>query len=235
MVCPTVNDELMSLKLDGLLDAEDERHLDAHITGCPDCARLWRAMHEADSLLWTSAREAIPLPTNFQAKVMSLVAATPVSRPQLEMLPEAAPAVAMPEGTSVSVIPSLTRWLDEEAPAYHLDTLQEWHARIASYMRGMAAVGLSVAAAVGLLLALVLSEIIQVSGPMSDLVKMLRTFFQATQTWVASLFEGFGPATVTVAGLVLGLLALAGWQLVSSYHRTAAEQRGNTGYLEALT
>ncbi|MBF6614800.1 MAG: zf-HC2 domain-containing protein [Chloroflexi bacterium] len=223
----------MSLKLDGLLDAEDERHLDAHITRCHDCAQLWAAMQEADSLLWTSAREAVPLPVNFQANVMSLVAATPVLRPQMEALPEATPAVALPEGASV--IPSLTRWLDEEAPAYHLDTLQEWHARIASYVRGMAVVGLSVAAAVGLLLAFVLSDVIQVSGPMSDLVKMLRTFFQATQTWVASLFEGFGPATVTVVGLVLGLLALAGWQLVSNYHRAASEQRANTGYLEALT
>lgn len=233
MVCPTVNDELMSLKLDGLLDAEDERHLEAHITGCPDCAQLWTAMQQADSLLRVSAREPVSLPANFQASVMSLVAATPVLRPQLETLPDLATAPALPQGASV--IPSLTRWLDEEAPAYHLDTLQEWQARIASYVRGMAVVGLAVAGAVGLFLALVLSDIIQVGGPASDMVKMLRTFFQATQTWVASLFEGFGPATVTVTGLVLGLLALAGWQLVSSYHRAASEQRGNTGYLEALT
>jgi len=32
----------------------------------------------------------------------------------------------------------------------------------------------------------------------------------------------------------VGVLALVGWQVVSSYHRVALETRGNTGVLEAL-
>ena len=122
----------------------------------------------------------------------------------------------------------------EHAPTASLALYAEWQSRVASYVRGIAAVGLALAGTVGLLLALVLSGTIQVSGPAADVVGTVRTFFDAVNTWVASLFANVGPGLVAVSAIMVGVLALVGWQVVSSYHRAALENRGNTGVLEAL-
>jgi hypothetical protein len=97
----------------------------------------------------------------------------------------------------------------------------------------MAAVGLSIAGTAGLLLALIVSGSLEVGGPFAGTVEVTRTFFAALGTWVRSIFVGLGPGALTTGALVLGLLVLVGWQVVSGYQRTAVEQRGNTGYLEA--
>jgi hypothetical protein len=98
----------------------------------------------------------------------------------------------------------------------------------------MAAVGLSIAGTVGLLLTLLLSGTIKVSGPAGEFVGTLRTFFDALGTWVRSLFVGFGPGLAVVGLLMTGILLMVGWQVVSGYHRTALENRPSTGVLEAV-
>jgi hypothetical protein len=85
-----------------------------------------------------------------------------------------------------------------------------------------------------LLLALVLSGTIKVSGPAADAIGTVRTFFDAIDTWVRSLFVNFGPGLVGVSAFMVGVLLLVGWQVVSSYHHSALENRGSTGVLEAL-
>jgi hypothetical protein len=129
-------------------------------------------------------------------------------------------------------VPAPTRRLGE-SPTGYLAGYAEWQRRIGSYVRGMAAVGLSIAGTVGLLLALVLSGTIKLSGPAGDAVDTMRTFFQAAETWVRSLFVGFGPGLLAVASVMIGILLLVGWQVISGYYHSALENRGNTGVLEA--
>src|SRR5437879_600648 len=105
MGCQTIYDEMMSLQLDGLLDAEDEHRLLTHVASCGVCAPFWDAMKEADVLLATSSREPAPLSSNFAFKVMERVSQTTVVRPQIELEPERAvgpiPVIGMPRPTSV--------------------------------------------------------------------------------------------------------------------------------------
>ncbi|MDQ3928270.1 MAG: zf-HC2 domain-containing protein [Chloroflexota bacterium] len=234
MTCSIIYEEMMSLKLDGLLGSDDERYLHAHLVECPGCGPIWTAMQEADAMLWSSAAQPVALPAAFHERVMAQVAMLPVVRPQWEPDTTFAPPVAVP--VTASVLPPLTRQLTGELPAYALDALNEWQRRIARYVQGMIAVGLSVAGAAGLLLVLLLSGAMKVEGPMSSFVESTRTFFSAVDTWVRSVFFEVGPGAITVAALVASLLALAGWQVVAGYHhRSTFEQRGNTGYLEAVS
>ena len=62
-------------------------------------------------------------------------------------------------------VPAATRRLGE-SPTGYLAGYAEWQHRIGSYVRGMAAVGLSIAGTVGLLLALMLSRIRFLSEPL---------------------------------------------------------------------
>ena len=64
--------EWMSLRLDNLLDQEEQRALDAHLATCPDCRKTWAAMQRISAML-TSAPEAIPAP-DFTARVMGKIA-----------------------------------------------------------------------------------------------------------------------------------------------------------------
>ena len=41
MACQPIYEDLMSLHLDGLLDAEAERELLAHIGGCAECTSVF--------------------------------------------------------------------------------------------------------------------------------------------------------------------------------------------------
>jgi hypothetical protein len=130
-----------------------------------------------------------------------------------------------------SVVPSPTRRLDESLGTIYLP--REWQGRLAAYARGIAAVALSLAGTAGLLLVLLLTGVLQVEGPSATLVEALRTFFSAAETWVRALFASSAAGLLTVGALVLALLALVGWQVVASYQRLAAQQRGKTAYLEA--
>jgi anti-sigma factor RsiW len=220
MECNREYDELMSLKLDGLLDPKGEEALQSHVASCSACAQLWAAMRQADSLLCASALAPLPVPATFRAEVMVRIAAIPQSSERSE--------VRNPQ----SVVPSPTRRLDESVAGIPY-LPREWQGRLAAYARGIAAVALSLAGTAGLLLALLVTGVLQVEGPTATLVEALRTIFSAAETWVRSLFASSAAGLLTVGALVLALLALVGWQVVASYQRLAAQQRGKTAYLEA--
>ena len=226
MQCSNEYDELMSLKLDGLIKSDDERRLDEHLQSCTDCSILWTAMKRADSILTASALQPVPVPSDFHVKVMVRIAASPVAVPELDPLFQPGIGVV----TGMQIVPAATRRL-AELPTGALAGYGEWQRRIASYVRGMAAISLSIAGTVGLLLALVLSGTIKLSGPAADAVGTVRTFFQALDTWVRSLFVNFGPGLVAVGVLLAGILVMVGWQVVTGYHRATVENRGNTGLL----
>ncbi len=233
MPCETEYDELMSLKLDGLLDVNGEYRLNEHLQTCADCTLLMSAMRQASDMLWASALEPLPVPATLHTKVMMQIA---VSAPAtvLQLDPFFQPGIGMVANAGVVILPmGATRRL-HETPTMHLAGYSEWQSRMALYLRGLAAVGLSIAGTIGLLLALALSGAIKFSGPVADAVGTLRTFFQAIDSWVRSVFVNFGPGLIVVGASLVGILLLAGWQVVSSYHRSALENRGNTGVLEAL-
>jgi Putative zinc-finger len=234
MPCPIEIDELMSLKLDGLIDEQGDLRLDKHLNTCAECNLLWAAMKHADDFLRVSASEPLPVPSGFQMKVMAQIAVIEAEKsPALESGPLFQPAIGLATNIGTMPLATATRRL-ERLPTGSLALYNEWQHRVASYVRGIAAVGISLAGTVGLLLALVLSGTIKVSGPAADVVGTVRTFFDAVDTWAGSLFLNFGPGIVAVSLVIAGVLSLLGWQVVSSYHRSALENRGNTGVLEAL-
>jgi len=227
-------DNLMSLKLDGLLDAEKDRAFEGHVIDCPHCAPLWEAMLDADDMLRGWVSEPLPVPANFHVKVMAQVAVSPVVRQEL------APAFAPVMAQVPHAVQQPTRPLSMTGPLRGLTgpltmRLVELQGRVAPYVRWVAAGVLAFASMVGLLMALVVSGVVTFDGQLAGVTTAFRNFFQATDTWVRSLFVGIGPGLFVVAGLVLGLLALAGWQVISAYQRSVMEQRrGTTGYLEML-
>ena len=75
--------DLMSLRLDGLLEASKSYELEDHLKTCADCRVTWGDMREADGLLRLNAQKPLVPPPDFLAKVMVKVAATPVARPAL--------------------------------------------------------------------------------------------------------------------------------------------------------
>src|SRR5436309_15977614 len=87
----------------------------------------------------------------------------------------------------------------------------------------MAAVGLASAGTAVAMVSPVLTGALPVSAPMVPVVEAARTFLAAGATWAGSIVESIGANTVLGVGIVLGLLALAGWQLVSNYHQSAAD------------
>jgi anti-sigma factor RsiW len=231
MACRTIYVEIMSLQLDGLLDAEDERQLLAHIGACAECTALWGPMNEAHAMLIASARQPSEAPQGFSLRVMARIAATPVVRPQFDI--QAGPAYVVPAG--LSVLPrAMTAAIDHDSMPVHIpDYVHEWQHRIATYVRGMAAVGMALAATAAVLVTLVLTGALPVSAPVAPAVEMARTLLAAGGTWISSLVQGIGANTLLGGGLVLGLLGLAGWQLVSNYHQAAADFHTDNAVLEA--
>ncbi len=75
--------DLMSLRLDGLLDQRTQAELEQHIKTCARCLSDWTALQEADNLLRAGARRVVTPPPDFLAQVMIRVAQTPVARPAL--------------------------------------------------------------------------------------------------------------------------------------------------------
>lgn len=69
--------ELMSLKLDHQLTAEQASKLDQLMQDCPDCQRLWAALGESEQLLQAERTVQVgpPDPDAFTAAVMRKVAA----------------------------------------------------------------------------------------------------------------------------------------------------------------
>jgi hypothetical protein len=231
MTCKGNYDEVMSLKLDGLLDANKERELDEHVAICNHCGPLWAAMKRADTLLWSSVAEPAPVPVDFQAKVMLRVAATTAAQPQRSPAPQAHVPASMPMAASM---PSLTRPLGP-LPINLASPTHALRSQLGAYARGLSAVALTLLGTIGLFLALVVSGTLKLGGPLHDAGEVVRTSFVAAETWVRSLFVGVGVETLGVSGLVMGLLVLVGWQVVASHYRLASSQHGKTAYLEALS
>lgn len=227
-------DNLMSLKLDGMLDAEKDRAFEGHVVDCPHCAPLWEAMLDADDMLRGWVSEPLPVPASFHVKVMAQVAVSPITHQEL------VPAFAVAVPQVANGVQQPTRPLSMTGPLHGLTgpltmRLVELQGRVAPYVRWIAAGVLAFASMVGLLMALIVSGALTFDGQMAGVTSAFRNFFQATDTWVRSLFVGIGPGLFVVAGLVLGLLALAGWQVFAAYQRSVTEQRrGNTGYLEMM-
>ena len=231
MPCNGMYDELMSLKLDGLLAESEARRLDEHISVCEECAGLWAMMKEADALLWASALEPAPVPANLHARVMErIAAATPVVATPMPHVPQPQPLPARP--APATSVPG-PRSADTSVLPMPVDPIQELQGRLAAYMRGIAVAGLSALGGVLLLLALILSGVVELGGSLAAPVAVLRTLFEATGTWLRSILVGLGPEMITAAGLVLGLLALIGWQVTAAYYRAVGEQ-ADTGYAEAV-
>jgi anti-sigma factor RsiW len=64
--------EWMSLKLDNLLDGEEQSALEAHLAACSDCQQNWAAMQRVSAML-TNAPQVLPAP-DFTARVMGKIA-----------------------------------------------------------------------------------------------------------------------------------------------------------------
>lgn len=209
-------DEMMSLHLDGLLGPEDERLLLAHVKACKHCEPIWSALWTAHTLLIESASEPVALPGDFTVKVMNRVAAVAVTRPDFEM----AAAVGQPAPVLPSILPP--QFGGPDNPFYLPElSLHDWQARVATYVRGVATVALSVAATVGILLALLVSGSLQPDASLAPIVDTLRTFFGSLDTWASSLMGGIGTQALVIGGTIMGLMALAGWQIVANYHSAA--------------
>lgn len=225
MTCKTIYEEMMSLKLDGLLEADEARQLEAHVDQCAECSPVWAALQEADSLLCASAGAPAPVPATLHMRVMSQVAITPVFRPQ--MTPVAAPTAPLP-AQATKPLGSIFA----DVPTGYTTALRR---RIGTYLTGVAATGLLLVGTLGLALVLVLSGVISLGEPFAPTVQVLRTFFNTAGVWVRSLVVGIGPEVVAGTALVSSLLLLVGWQVVTSYQRSALERPGQTAYLEALS
>ena len=222
MACELIYVEMMSLQLDGMLAAEDERRLLDHVAECSICSPFWGAMREADSLMVASARQPLHVPANFTLRVMDRIAATPVVRPVL--VHEEAPVPRVAQG--VSVLPALTNAVGDYEPLAPIqlpDYLQEWQRRVAAYVRGMTAVGLTLTLGVGLVLAMLVTGSLQVGGPIAPIVQGIRTFVGAAWAWVRSLAANVSTDLVVAGGFVFALLAFAAWQIVSNYQRSTSQ------------
>jgi anti-sigma factor RsiW len=157
-------DNLMSLKLDGLLDAEKERVFDSHVARCPQCAPRWEAMVETDKMLWGWVSEPLPVPANFHVKVMARVATSPITHMQV------APAyagIAVPQPTRPLPILPNTGPLTGGLTGPLTMRLTELQGRIAPYVRWIAAGVLAVASMAGLIMALVVSGVLTFEGEMA--------------------------------------------------------------------
>jgi predicted anti-sigma-YlaC factor YlaD len=68
----------MSLKLDGLLNQEQERALQAHLTTCAACRAEWEALQFISRLL--EGQPMVPAPAGFVARVQNRLVAERVAR-----------------------------------------------------------------------------------------------------------------------------------------------------------
>lgn len=227
IACGSPYDEMMSLKLDGLLSIEDEQELQTHVRSCTGCGLLWAAMQDADSLFHATASAPIAVPTTFPAAVMLKIAETPLYRPQFG----GATYIELAASVHGVVVPAAAA---HPSALGSVESLQEWQRRLSHYLRGLAAAGLAVAGTASLMIALMLAGVIKLDGPFAGGVAMLRTFFGATSTWLTAIFVGVGTGAVAAGGLIMGVLALVAWQMVATYHRNIAIEHGNSALTEAL-
>jgi hypothetical protein len=235
MACQTIYAEMMSLHLDGQLDDEAESRLLTHVVACGKCAPFWDALMEADTLFLASALEPVPVPQRFSLKVMARIAVTPATRQQLEIA--GTPEMAYQMTQMVPALPILAHapgGYEPFLPVHLPDALQQVQKRASGYLRGAVAAWLTATLTIGLLLALVVSGVIQVGGPFAPFVEGTRTFLSAAYTWARTLVTTVGVETVLGGAFLFGLLAFAGWQIVSGYQRAISRQMRETARVESV-
>jgi hypothetical protein len=235
--------ELMSLRLDGLLEPPDVTDLEKHLQTCPTCTAQWAALREADSLLRVGARRPVQSPPDFAVRVMTRVAATPVVRPQLwerERLQieggRRTVKLNSPAGITGHLVPVPMGVAAAAPPRTGLaGFLQHFHplrnARMGVYLGGISLAGvLSV-------LLLVLTSVLGSSGLTVDSSPVGGMLWQAgnptaLQTWatavwglVTTMLSQIDPWMTALATLIVGGLTAAWWRIVAAFARWA----GNRG------
>jgi anti-sigma factor RsiW len=229
--------ELMSRRLDGLLEPPDAARLDDHLAGCATCRAQWAALREADGLLRSSARRPIAPPTDFAAHVMSRVAATPVVRPQFWER-DAQGVRGGRRTVDLSRTPTITGHLvplpaTGAAPSGVGGFLQHFrplrHAGVGVYLGG-----LSLAGALSMLLLVVLGTLwsggIPAPGAVTNALSGGGTV-DAAGTWLSagwavlnSLLAQIDPWMAGAATLLVAGLGAAWWRIVAALARRARRE-----------
>jgi anti-sigma factor RsiW len=234
--------ELMSLRLDGLLEPPDVTKLETHLQTCPACTAQWVALREADSLLRVGARRPMQPPPDFAARVLIRVAATPVVRPQLwerERLQieggRRTVKLNSPAGITGHLVPVPMGVAATAPPRTGLaGFLQHFHPlrnpRMSVYLGGISLAGvLSV-------LLLVLTSVLGSSGltdPHSPLVSnvgqwandpVIQTWATAVWGLVTTILSQIDPWLTALATLIVGGLAAVWWRIVAAFARRAGNR-----------
>jgi len=235
--------ELMSLRLDGLLEPPDVTNLEKHLQTCPACTVQWAALREADSLLRVGARRPVQPPPDFAARVMTRVAATPVVRPQLwererQQIQGGRRTVKLNSATGITGHLVPVPMGVAAAPPPHTGLagfLQQFHplrnARMGVYLGGVGLAGvLSV-------LLLLLTSLLGNGSLVVDPGFTVNTFWPVSHsttilTWVnavwglvTTMLSQIDPWMTALATLIVGGLTAAWWRIVAAFARRA----GNRG------
>ncbi len=233
--------ELMSLRLDGLLDDVAAARFDAHLAGCTDCRARWTALREADRLLCQSARRPVTPPSDFTAKVMSRVAVTPAVRPSLWDRERTAvqggrPTVKLHTTGPISgrSVP-LSGAAAMTQPRGGLPGLWEQFRALYSRRMGLYLGGLSLAGALSLVV-LLLSALLWTVGnlPLPAGVQSalhftghgesVRTSLVATWTVLAGLVTSIDPWVAGAATAAVSALGALWWRIVAVFARRAQRE-----------
>jgi putative zinc finger protein len=234
--------ELMSLRLDGLLEPPDVTDLEKHLQICPACTAQWAALREADSLLRVGARRPVQPPPDFAARVMTRVAATPVVRPQLwererQQIQGGRRTVKLnsPTGITGHLVPVPMGVAAAAPPRTGLASLLQHFHPLRSARMGVYLGGISLAGVLSVLL-LVLTSVLSSSGLVIDALPVGTVLSQAgnptaLQTWglavwglVTTVLGQIDPWMITLATLVVGGLAAVWWRIVAAFARRAGNR-----------
>lgn len=234
--------DLMSLRLDGLLEPSTQADLDQHIKTCARCLSEWTGLQEADTLLRMSARRPLAPPADFLTKVMVRVAQTPVERPILwDRIRVEGGRRTLPMGTTGRAV---TAPLRGSAPLGILTAPQPsgWRGVLAALQNRVVQAylgGAGVAVAFALLTLAVLTSFVASTGiptlPVVDLVPGVAPALDVGQTGLTALWH---VSTVWLAQLDLGLASLVGVVLAACAALWAGlvrryVRRGANGRIEA--
>ncbi len=236
--------ELMSLRLDGLLDLPATARLDTHLAGCAECRTRWVALREADSLLRQAARRPVTPPVDFAAKVMSRVAVTPAVRPSLwerervavQAVQGGRPTVKLHptgpiNGRSVPLPASAVLAM----PRNGLPGLWEQFQAFYSRRMGLYLGGLSLVGALSLVVLLLTAMLwtvgnlplpagIQSALHLSGHSESVRTWVGATWTVLADLVTGIDPWVAGAATAAISILGVLWWRIVAAFVRRAQRE-----------
>jgi len=234
--------ELMSLRLDGLLEPADITDLEQHIQTCPACTAQWTALREADRLLRAGARRPVQPPPDFAARVMTRVAATPVVRPQLwererQQIQGGRHTVKLnsPTGITGHLVPVPVGVAAAPPPRTGLAGLLDHFHPLRNARMGVYLGGISLAGVLSVLL-LVLTSVLSSSGLAIDASPVGSVLSQASNptalhTWgaavwglVTTLLGQIDPWMITLATLIVGGLAAVWWRIVAAFARRAGDR-----------